>query len=89
MEHQFANRELLDSGELLPVVALNDDGVQKTDTRDGTDVKNSAINYIDDLLSQDVLPPRPAGLPSRKDCPRQVHEAQTRIAACDPAWFLR
>lgn len=35
MEHQFANRELLDSGELLPVVALNDDGVQKTDTRDG------------------------------------------------------
>lgn len=63
MEDQFANREILDSGELLHVVALKMMmAFRKLTTDTVTDVKNSAINYIDDLLSQGRLPPRPAGV---------------------------
>ncbi|UES37522.1 KAP family NTPase [Roseibium aggregatum] len=62
MEGQFANREILDSGEFLHVVALKMMMAFRNVTNETVDdVKRAAIDYIDDLLAQDRLPPRAAG----------------------------
>lgn len=62
MEDQFANREIIDSGEFLHVVALKMMMAFKKVTKETvTDVKYFAIDYVDNLLAQDRLPPRLAG----------------------------
>jgi hypothetical protein len=62
MEDQFAKREILESGELLHVVALKMMmAFSKLTTATVTDIKNAAIECIDDQLRQNLLPPRPAG----------------------------
>lgn len=62
MEDQFARREIFDSGEFLHVVALKMMmAFRKLTSATVTDVKNASIQYIDDQLTQNLLPPRPAG----------------------------
>lgn len=63
MEDQFAKREILESGELLQVVALKMMmAFRRLTTATVADVKNAAIEYIDDQLGQNLLPPRAAGV---------------------------
>ncbi|TGP50642.1 hypothetical protein EN873_22385 [bacterium M00.F.Ca.ET.230.01.1.1] len=62
MEEQFVNREILDSGEFLHVVALKMMmAFRRLSKATVSDVKKAALSYIDELLAQDRLPPRPAG----------------------------
>ena len=62
MEEQFAKREITESGEFLHVVSLKmmmaSRGLTKESVRE---VADGAKNYLDDLLKEGRLPPRPAG----------------------------
>lgn len=62
MEEQFGKREVTDSGEFLHIVSLKMMMASKGLTKESVqEVAGAAKSYLDDLLKDGRLPPRPAG----------------------------